>query len=60
MTVAQVQDVGTHIMLSARLNGFTVKARLSSATEGLSVGQTVWLKVMGEHSCFYKNEEIVQ
>ena len=60
MRIAQVQDVGTHIMLSAQLNGFTVKARLSSSLATLCVGDTVWLKVMGEHSCFYKNEEIVQ
>ena len=24
-----------------------------------SPGDAVWLQVMGEHTCFYKNEEIV-
>jgi len=26
----------------------------------LSPGDTVWIKVMSEHTCFYKNEEIVR
>lgn len=59
MKVSQVQDVGTHVMLSAIFAGTTLKARLSSDAAQLSPGDSVWLKVMGEHSCFYKNEEIV-
>jgi len=59
MTVAQVQDVGTHVMLSASFAGQTVKARLSSDAGQLSHGDTVWLQVLGEHTCFYQNEEIV-
>jgi glycerol transport system ATP-binding protein len=57
--VSQVQDVGTHVMLTALFAGNTLKARLSTDAAQLSIGDTVWLKVMGEHSCFYKNEEIV-
>lgn len=59
MKVSQVQDVGTHVMLSALFAGNTLKARLSSDAAQLVPGDSVWLKVMGEHSCFYKNEEIV-
>jgi glycerol transport system ATP-binding protein len=59
MTVSQVQDVGTHVMLSATLAGHTVKARLSSDAAPFSPGDAVWLQVMGQHTCFYKNEEIV-
>jgi len=59
MTVSMVQDVGTHVMLSARISDLTIKARLSSDAAQLSVGDTVWMKVMSEHTCFYKNEEIV-
>lgn len=59
VTVTQVQDVGTHIMLSASLSGQPIKARLSSDAAQLSVGDVVWMQVMGEHTCFYKNEEIV-
>jgi glycerol transport system ATP-binding protein len=60
MTVATVQDVGTHVMLTATFKTHTLKARLSSDTDQLVPGHTVWLKVMGEHTCFYKNEEIVR
>ena len=59
MTVSMIQDVGTHVMLSATINGHTLKARLSSDAAQLSPGDTVWMKVMNEHTCFYKNEEIV-
>jgi glycerol transport system ATP-binding protein len=59
MTVSMVQDVGTHVMLSTNLNGHTLKARLSSDAAQLSPGDTVWMQVMSEHTCFYKNEEIV-
>ena len=59
MTVAQVQDVGTHVMLTASFAQQSVKARLPSDAAHLTLGDTVWLQVLSEHSCFYKNEEIV-
>ena len=59
MRVSKIQDVGTHVMLSADLEGHTVKARLSADVAQLLPGDSVWLEVMGEHTCFYKNEEIV-
>jgi glycerol transport system ATP-binding protein len=59
MTVSQVQDVGTHVMLSATLAGQTFKARMSPDAAQFPSGEMVWLKVMGENTCFYKNEEIV-
>ena len=43
----------------ARRQGHTVKARLATNSTHLATGDTVWLQVMGEHTCFYKNEEIV-
>jgi len=59
MTVTQVQDVGTHIMLSASFAGQTVKARLAANSGHLATGDAIWLKVLGDQTCFYKNEEIV-
>jgi glycerol transport system ATP-binding protein len=59
MTVVQVQDVGTHVMLTADFAGQLVKARLSSDAARMTKSETVWLQVLGEHSCFYQNEEIV-
>ena len=58
-TVSQVQDVGTHVILSAKISGHALKARLSSDFARLSPGENVWLKIMGEHTCFYKDEELV-
>ena len=58
-TVSQVQDVGTHVVLSAVIAGQTLKARLPVRAAPLLVGAIVWLQVVGEHTCFYKNEEIV-
>lgn len=57
--VHHIQDVGTHHMLTARLNGHTLKTRLLSDVAPPKTGDTVWMSVMGEHTCFYLNEEIV-
>ena len=59
LTVSQVQDVGTHLILSAVVAGQTLKARLPIRAAPLLVGDIVWLQVIGEHTCFYKDEEIV-
>ena len=59
MTVSQVQDVGTHVILSATRDGAMLKARLGADATQLKVGDTAWLQVMGVHTCFYKDEEIV-
>ena len=59
MLLTQLQDVGTHIILTASTLGFTVKARLSTLAAEYSIGETIWLRVMSEHTCIYKNEEIV-
>ncbi|MCX7240309.1 MAG: ABC transporter ATP-binding protein [Burkholderiales bacterium] len=58
-TVTKLQDIGTHLMLSARLNDHTIKARLHQELPGLEPGATVWLRLVGPHSCFYVNEELV-
>lgn len=57
--VAQVQDIGTSLMLTARLGERTVKARLAPDAAVPAPGQPVWLQLLGEHTCFYKNEELV-
>ncbi|MCW5263261.1 ABC transporter ATP-binding protein [Verminephrobacter eiseniae] len=58
-TVSQVQDIGTCLMLTAKVGEHTLKARLSPATRLPSAGDTVWLQVLGEHTCFYRNEELL-
>lgn len=59
MSVTQIQDVGTHIILSANSAGQSIKARLPVESTSYTLGDTVWLHVLGEHTCIYKDEEIV-
>ena len=58
--VTQVQDVGTYWLLAARVDGeAVVRARLGAGSLVPQVGEHVWLQVLGEHTCFYRNEELV-
>jgi len=57
--VSQLQDIGTHLLLTACVAGQSLKARLEPDTPAPAVGDTVWLQLVGEHSCFYKDEELV-
>jgi len=59
MEVAQVQDVGTHFILTAAAQGQAFKARLPIMAEPMAVGSTVWCQVLNDKTCFYRNEEIV-
>ena len=58
-TVVQVQDVGTHQMLTARAGESVIKARLPSDVQVPAAGSPVWLKVVDAHTCFYRDEELV-
>lgn len=61
--VLRVQDVGTYQMLTAEVAGDVqsqlLKARCASEQRLPAVGETVWLQVLGEHTCFYQNEELL-
>jgi glycerol transport system ATP-binding protein len=59
MQVLQVQDVGTHFIVTAQHEGQKIKARLTADAQAVGVGRVMWFQVLGAHSCFYKNEEIV-
>ncbi len=58
-TVTRVQDIGTHVMLTADAAGHSVKARLSPETQLPAAGDSVWLQVLGEHTCFYQDEVLI-
>lgn len=58
-TVTRLQDVGTYLLLTARLGEVLLKARLAPGTAVPAEGSTVWLSIVGPHACFYKNEELV-
>jgi glycerol transport system ATP-binding protein len=61
--VTQVQDIGTYWLVSSRVDGAgagtLLRARLGPQTAIPSVGATVWWQIVGEHTCFYDNEELV-
>ena len=57
--VQRMQDIGTHKMLTAGLDGHPLKARLSADAQVPSEGSTVWLQVASRHSCYYQNEALV-
>ena len=59
-TVVQVQDIGTYLMLTAKVGEHTLKARFAPEARLPSAGDAVWLQVLGEHTCFYQNEELVK
>ena len=57
--VTMVQDIGTHIMLTASIDALTIKARLHAAAPIPAKSEQIWLQVMGRHTCFYSNDELV-
>jgi glycerol transport system ATP-binding protein len=59
-TVTQAQDIGTYWLLTATLGGGeVVRARLPLGQSIPSVGERVWLGIVGSHTCYYKDEELV-
>jgi glycerol transport system ATP-binding protein len=59
-TVTQAQDIGTYWLLTATLGGGEiVRARLPLGQEIPNVGERVWLGIVGSHTCYYKDEELV-
>jgi glycerol transport system ATP-binding protein len=59
-TVTQAQDIGTYWLLTAKVaDGTLVRARLSPEQVIPKAGAAVWLAVVGEHTCYYANEEWV-
>ena len=60
--VTQAQDIGTYWLLTGRLGadgGPLIRARLSADQRAPQVGENVWLRINGEHTCFYRNEELL-
>ena len=58
-TVTLIQDIGTHQMLTAGIDSHVIKARLNPAAALPRKGDPIWLQVMGPHTCFYLNDELV-
>jgi glycerol transport system ATP-binding protein len=58
-TVQKVQDIGTYFLVTLDAAGQTLKARLASDMVLPAVGDAMGVQVLGEHTCFYRNEELV-
>jgi glycerol transport system ATP-binding protein len=62
-TVTQAQDIGTYWLVTARIgsgaNESLIRARLSPEQTIPKAGDTVWLGVVGTHTCFYRDEVLV-
>ena len=65
--VTQAQDIGTYWLISTRVEGGSgggkdsvIRVRLSPEQVIPQVGDTVWLSILGAHTCFYKNEQLIE
>ena len=62
-TVTQAQDIGTYWLITARVGSGAaeslIRARLSPEQSIPTVGDTVWLSIVGAHTCFYKDDQLV-
>ncbi len=61
--VTQAQDIGTYWLVTARIgtaaDAPVLRARLGLDQDIPAVGDAVWLGVVGDHTCYYRNEELM-
>jgi glycerol transport system ATP-binding protein len=61
--VTQAQDIGTYWLVTARVgtaaDAPVLRARLGPDQDIPAVGDAVWLGVVGDHTCYYRNEELM-
>ncbi|MBV6273142.1 ABC transporter ATP-binding protein [Alcaligenaceae bacterium CGII-47] len=57
--VTQIQHIGTSQLLSARVGDIPIKAHVPLYRTLPQPGEPVYLNVLGKHTCFYCNEELV-
>ena len=57
--VLRWQDLGTSALLTAQCGTELVRVRLAPDHQATKVGDTVFLQVLGAHSCFYEREELI-
>jgi glycerol transport system ATP-binding protein len=62
--VTQIQDIGTYWLLNARVASGSgeaaIRVRLAPEQAIPAVGQSVWLSILGAHTCFYKDEQLIE
>jgi glycerol transport system ATP-binding protein len=60
LPVRQVQDLGTSWLVTAGGEATAaVRMRLPRELPAPQAGETVWLQLLGPHTCFYKDEELI-
>jgi glycerol transport system ATP-binding protein len=61
--VTQAQDIGTYWLVTAHIGSgaeeSVIRARLSTDQIIPNAGEAVWLNIVGRHTCFYRNEELI-
>jgi glycerol transport system ATP-binding protein len=61
--VTQAQDIGTYWLVTGRIgseaNGQLIRARLGPEQDIPKAGDAVWLQVVGAHTCFYRDEQLI-
>jgi glycerol transport system ATP-binding protein len=57
--VSLTQDIGTYTLVTARHGDAVLRARLSPDLAAPKAGDHVWMSVVGPHTCFYKDEELI-
>ena len=57
--VVKVQDIGTYWMITGAIGGRVVRARVSSGEQVPVAGDTIWLALIGPHTCFYKDDRLL-
>ena len=53
------QDIGTYQLVTATSGDALIRARLSPEAKTPQPGDDVWLHVLGDHTCFYKDEVLI-
>jgi glycerol transport system ATP-binding protein len=57
--VDRAQDVGTHALLTGNVGDSLFRVRLPADAILPRLGDAMWFKVVGSHTCFYSNGELV-
>ena len=62
-TVTQAQDIGTYWLVTAQVgsgdNASLLRARLAPEQSVPRPGDSVWLNVVGQHTCYYRDEVLI-
>jgi glycerol transport system ATP-binding protein len=57
--VDRVQDIGTYRLVTASVGPHVIRARLGLDEAVPAEGATTGFAVVGMHTCFYRNQELV-